>query len=33
MNVVGFIGPNETEATARNLEEGQEYDFRVVAVQ
>ena len=30
--LLGFIGPHETEATARNLEEGQEYDFRVVAV-
>jgi len=28
----GHIGPDETEATAKNLEEGQEYDFRVVAV-
>jgi Fibronectin type III domain len=26
------ILPNETEATAKNLEEGQEYDFRVMAV-
>jgi len=28
----GHIGPNDTEATAKNIEEGQEYDFRVVAV-
>ena len=28
----GFIGPHDTEATARNLEEGEEYDFRVMAV-
>jgi len=28
----GHIDPDETEATAKNLEEGQEYDFRVVAV-
>ena len=26
------IAPDETEATARNLDEGQEYDFRVMAV-
>ena len=32
MLATGFIGPHDTEATARNLEEGQEYDFRVVAV-
>ena len=30
--VPGMIRPNETEATARNLEKGEEYDFRVVAV-
>jgi len=28
----GHIGPDETEATAKNLDEGQEYDFRVLAV-
>jgi len=28
----GHIDPDETEATAKNLDEGQEYDFRVVAV-
>ena len=28
----GHIDPNETEATAKNLDEGQEYDFRVMAV-
>ena len=28
----GHIPPDETEATAKNLDEGQEYDFRVVAV-
>ena len=26
------IGPEETQATAKNLEEGEEYDFRVMAV-
>ena len=30
--VPGNISPDETEATAKNLEEGQEYDFRVMAV-
>lgn len=28
----GLIGPNDTEATARNLEKGEEYEFRVMAV-
>ena len=28
----GHIGPDETEATAKNLDEGEEYDFRVMAV-
>lgn len=28
----GNISPDETEATARNLDEGEEYDFRVIAV-
>jgi hypothetical protein len=26
------IAPDETEATAKNLDEGQEYEFRVMAV-
>jgi Fibronectin type III domain len=26
------IAPDETQATAKNLDEGQEYDFRVMAV-
>ena len=30
--VPGMIRPHENEATARNLEKGEEYDFRVVAV-
>ena len=30
--VPGKIGPDDTEATARNLEPGEEYDFRVMAV-
>jgi hypothetical protein len=30
--VPGNISPDETQATAKNLDEGQEYDFRVVAV-
>ena len=30
--ISGFISPFDTEATARNLEEGQEYEFRVMAV-
>jgi len=30
--VPGHIGPNDTQATAKNLEPGEEYDFRVVAV-
>ena len=28
----GHIAPDETEATAKNLDEGEEYDFRVMAV-
>ena len=28
----GHIGPNDTTATAKNLDEGEEYDFRVMAV-
>lgn len=28
----GLIGPHDTEATARNLEKGEEYEFRVMAV-
>lgn len=30
--VPGNISPNDTEATAKNLDEGEEYDFRVLAV-
>jgi len=30
--VPGKIGPNDTTATAKNLEPGEEYEFRVVAV-
>src|ERR1700761_6859395 len=30
--VPGTIGPNDTQATAKNLDDGQEYDFRVMAV-
>ena len=32
MYFVGFIGPNEKEATANNLEPNEEYEFRVMAV-
>ena len=28
----GTIGPNDTQATAKNLDDGEEYDFRVMAV-
>ena len=30
--VPGNISPDETQATAKNLDEGEEYDFRVMAV-
>jgi hypothetical protein len=30
--VPGMITPRDTEATARNLDQGQEYEFRVMAV-
>ena len=30
--VPGAIGPQDTEATARNLEKGEDYEFRVMAV-
>ncbi|ESO03551.1 hypothetical protein HELRODRAFT_191869 [Helobdella robusta] len=30
--VPGTIGPNDTQATAKNLEPGEEYEFRVMAV-
>jgi predicted RNA-binding protein with TRAM domain len=30
--VPGHIGPDETEVTAKNLDEGEEYEFRVTAV-
>jgi len=30
--VPGKIGPDETKASAKNLEAGEEYDFRVMAV-
>ena len=30
--VPGNIGPNDTQATAKNLDEGEEYEFRVTAV-
>ena len=30
--VPGMISPRDTEATAKNLDQGQEYDFRVMAV-
>lgn len=28
----GNISPDDTQATAKNLDEGEEYDFRVIAV-
>ena len=30
--IPGNISPDETQATAKNLDEGEEYDFRVMAV-
>lgn len=30
--VPGHIGPSDTRATAKNLDEGAEYEFRVIAV-
>src|SRR6218665_902440 len=30
--VPGTIGPNDTTATAKNLEPGEEYEFRVAAI-